>query len=1146
MKEAKKIITRMCLNNWGGITHKILTFHEYVNLFSGKSGSGKSTVMDAIQVILYGSFSPSFLNKAADDAKNRRSVLSYLRGEQKDGTANREGKDFCSTIVLEIEDTANHIVTCAGIAFEVRRTDNEIRKFIYFSHSGQMPEGGYLTGEGIPYDNRQIRELIEERAKSGDNRGKGDVNRIYTSKESYLATLYDVILGYIDGTRFMTMEKSAIALKMTNGTGQFIRDYMFPKSEGRAIEKISEQLGDYRDIKEQVEDLEKRIGFLTRVSDAHKSLVKVQADMVRAQSCLRYIDIDTLRNKIAADSQELEDTLAKSGELLSRDRELKRKREEVKDALIKAESDLKSTDYGSKKERLTELSKRTELLARNSKQWRKTVTALNRWAQEDVVTDYVSNPTLDKIEEFQKGCVSAGQCESLREGLVAAREMIREEIEELKEEKREILKEYEEKKKRVDDLRNDRKSYGDLNERVRKARRMLKERLSASYGHGVEVHILADMFDIREEEWKDAVEGRMGRLKLCLITEPRFAHDAAVLFRSMKEFEEIEVINTKALAESEPRVLEGTLYEAVTTDIPYVDSCLRRFLGHIVKCHSVEELEEVKDGVTPDCYSYSNFRFRHLKRRDYTWNACIGRKVSKAKLQEYEADVEKLSAQLQEITYQLECLTASMEFEILNTDGEYLSELSMVQEELEAALEEQARLFEVIRELREGKYKELEERVTVLKGQSDEVEHAIEQNNKLWNDFQRAETRLLTDIQNKQEELEAQQLGYKPNVEVEAEVREALTKMSGLALKGRIRARIERLGEEEQRADDELARARNAYIFAYPSCNLSGTEKTNDAYDSLLSDYLNNYRPEYQKEFERQCDLIYKSLRDNVIATIHGDIKAAKRHAAEINRMLRDTNFADSIYQIKIEPAKNENAQFYEMLMAEELDSKVTFDEEIEGQLSLGEDTFLKKYERQINLLTEKFMPVRDMDETHVAKRRQEMERYADYRNYLAFSMYERVEDENGNVRENMVDEMAGRDSGGEGQNPKYVALMAGFAMLYMSHSNRDSRIKLVLLDEAFSKMDQERSEVCLKYARKLNLQLIVCVPDERLQSLIQNVDSVYGFRRHQNHITMMHIDKGQYLQMMEGEAEESDEKERHTADEDGGFNGSAVADSKI
>ena len=117
MSQAKKIFTRMCLNNWGGINHKVLEFNEYVNLFSGKSGSGKSTVMDAIQVILYGSFSPSFLNKAADDAKNRRSVLSYLRGEQKDGSANRGNCDFCSVIALEIEDTGTHITACVGIAF---------------------------------------------------------------------------------------------------------------------------------------------------------------------------------------------------------------------------------------------------------------------------------------------------------------------------------------------------------------------------------------------------------------------------------------------------------------------------------------------------------------------------------------------------------------------------------------------------------------------------------------------------------------------------------------------------------------------------------------------------------------------------------------------------------------------------------------------------------------------------------------------------------------------------------------------------------------------------------------------------------------------------------------------------------------------
>lgn len=342
---------------------------------------------------------------------------------------------------------------------------------------------------------------------------------------------------------------------------------------------------------------------------------------------------------------------------------------------------------------------------------------------------------------------------------------------------------------------------------------------------------------------------------------------------------------------------------------------------------------------------------------------------------------------------------------------------------------------------------------------------------------------------------------------------------SSSKIKNKANVKKEILEKQEQEYSEKRANARNRYIHAYPSCSFSGVEKDNEVYDALLEKYQSEYEPEYQKQFVEHCDLIYKILRENVIATIHGDIKAANRHKNEINRMLRDTNFSDSTYQIKIEPAKNENGQFYEMLMAKELDSKNVDFHGCDGQMSIGEDEFYQKYEQKINLLIEKFMPPKNADERMQEQSRKEMEQYADYRNYLSFSMYEQVTDENGNViRENYVDEMAGRDSGGEGQNPKYVALLAGFAMLYMQQSIRDSKIKLVLLDEAFSKMDQERSEVCLNYARRMDLQLIVCVPDERLQSLIRNVDCVYGFRRYKNKISMMHIDKGNYLKLMEGE----------------------------
>ena len=1115
MSQAKKVFTRMCLNNWGGIDHKVLEFHEYVNLFSGKSGSGKSTVMDAIQVILYGSFSPSFLNKAADDAKNRRSVLSYLRGEQKDGSANRKDCDFCSVIALEMEDTGTHITTCIGIAFEVRKSDSEIKKFVYFSHSGKMPESEYLTEQGVCYSNQEIKKLVSARTKSDDNRGKGEVNRIYGSKEAYLGTLYDVILGYIDQNRFITMEKSAIALKMTNGTGQFIRDYMFPKNTSNTIATISEQLDSYRQIKEKIEDLRKRIELLSEIQASGKELVRLQTDIVRAEAMIRCIGIEDLRARIQAAEDDKRNLAEKQEQCKKKVQELSASREEAQQKLIQVSADLKASDLGGKQQQYEELDERSRMLADNTRQWQKILQGMKNWEEDDVITDYISNPVLNMIAELNQGRVTEELCQNLHLKIESAKQNIEDEVEDYRDQRREIGKQLKEKKRLVDDMKHDRKPY---DENLRSARSALSQQLSDRYGQTVKVQIFADLFDVQEEEWKNAIEGRMGRLKHSLITEPQYAHEAAVLFRNMKQYENVDLINSKAIADSKPDCMEGSLYEAVKTQEAYVDVCLKRYLGHIFKCRSVEELEQVRDGVTPDCYSYSNFIFRHLKKKDYTTRACIGRRVSKARLAEYEKDVEELSRQEMQLDDLLRRLKEARDFECLKDEPSHYVKLSRAGEELARVNKKKMELEETIRSLREGAYKELEEKEQSLRKQVKMVQEELDQTQ---GELARLGSRigeLSGENESRRQQLEEKLQGYVPNEALEQEVWELLKKQSGQAVINRKKAQVADLEEKEQAQAETLRAARNRYIFAYPAGPFNGAETSNEAYEKLLEKYLTDFEPAYEEEFEKKCASIYKSLRENVIATIHGDIKAAKRHAYEINRLLRETNFSDSTYQIKIEPAKNENGQFFDMLMAEELDSKNLDNAGIDGQISFGEDAFYQKYEQKIKLLTDKFMPPKDEDEHLRAQKRKEMEQYADYRNYLSFSMFEQVTDEHGNViRENFVDDMAGRDSGGEGQNPKYVALLAGFAMLYMQQSKRDSKIKLVLLDEAFSKMDQERSAVCLKYARKMDLQLIVCVPDERLQSLIRNVDCVYGFRRFKNRISMMHIDKGQYLEMMEG-----------------------------
>ena len=776
---------------------------------------------------------------------------------------------------------------------------------------------------------------------------------------------------------------------------------------------------------------------------------------------------------------------------------------------------MQSSDLESRKQHLSDLETQAKMLAENSGQWRGIIGRLQQWNVSEMAQDYVSNALLELISDFISGKIDEEACVKLQK-------LIRDEKKEIDELRKDcerslekVQQELDEVKTLINDMQNNRKTYSP---NLRQAKDVLEHKLSNLYGKKVQVNVFADLFDVVDEEWKNAIEGRMGNLKYALVTEPEYAHNAAETLRDLKRFEEVTLINSNAIVRADKNVLPNSLYEAVTTTYDYVDACLKHYLGRIIKCRSVAELEKVREGVTPDCYSYSNYMFRHLRQKDYTTGACIGSTVSKKMLLEYKEKQEKLSEKQMDLSTRAYGFREIMEFETLsNYTPALLVSLSKASETLEGILKEKRELEEEIRKLSEGEYRLLEERKQELEQKHQELKVKLTGCATQMQDRVRDIADVESTIRFNEERLEEAELGYVPNEKTEQEIAAELQRVSGKTLSERFRIKAEELEGQAEELRAELNEARMAYIAAYPSGGFTGGERSNEVYIEKLNDYRKNYEPQYQQEFDQQCGKVYQTLRENIVAKIHNDIREAVRHKNEINRMLRDTNFADSVYQIKIEAAQNEDGQFYEMLTAKELDTKNVSRYEIEGQLSFGEDEFYQKYEKKLNLLMEKFMPPRSNDEASLELSRKEMEKYADYRTYLHFNMYEQVEDENG-IRENYVDEMAGRDSGGEGQNPKYVALLAGFAMLYMDQNNRDSKIKLVLLDEAFSKMDQKRSEVCLKYARKLNLQLIVCVPDERLSSLIRNVDCIYGFKRDkQNEISMMHIDKGNYLSMMEG-----------------------------
>lgn len=71
--------------------------------------------------------------------------------------------------------------------------------------------------------------------------------------------------------------------------------------------------------------------------------------------------------------------------------------------------------------------------------------------------------------------------------------------------------------------------------------------------------------------------------------------------------------------------------------------------------------------------------------------------------------------------------------------------------------------------------------------------------------------------------------------------------------------------------------------------------------------------------------------------------------------------------------------------------------------------------------------------------------------------------------------------SGGETQTPFYITIAASFMQLYRNSIGGDS-IGLVMMDEAFNNMDDERIAGVLSFMRGSNLQVIIAAPPDKIQ----------------------------------------------------------------
>ena len=132
--------------------------------------------------------------------------------------------------------------------------------------------------------------------------------------------------------------------------------------------------------------------------------------------------------------------------------------------------------------------------------------------------------------------------------------------------------------------------------------------------------MLADLLDVKRDEWRSAVEGYLGNNKLNLVVAPKYARTALEIYGELdkKEYFNVAVLDTEKASQNQPQVQKGALSEEVTVRESYLRPYMDLLLGRVIKCDTIDELRECRIGITSGCMLYHTFRLQHINPDNYT------------------------------------------------------------------------------------------------------------------------------------------------------------------------------------------------------------------------------------------------------------------------------------------------------------------------------------------------------------------------------------------------------------------------------------------------------------------------------------------------------------------------------------------------
>ena len=1002
-------LSRICLNNWHYIKHRTLSFDDGINFFTGHSGSGKSTVIDAMQIVLYANTDGrGFFNKAAADDSDR-SLIEYLRGMINIGEDNSfsylRNQNFSSTIVLELRQTDTGVCQCVGVVFDVETATNEIGR-MFFWHKGPIPDHQYRKADRTMSIDEVKNWLLANYSKEECYFG--------SHNERFRKQLYDIYLGGLDAEKFPLLFKRAIPFRMNIKLEEFVKEYICME-QNIHIDDMRQSVTEYGRLRHRIEDTCKEIEKLKEICGQHEAMMAVRKEKEQCGYFARKLDMLQDRRKIQ-ESQDKIQALAAEQEKAARDAAAVET--EIQDLTAKSEELLRkisSSGYEELKSQLKTVNELVEHLGSSKARWKQTADKLTAWNEEEIT----SNRTLWDIEAFETGEISGEALKRLQEDLSQMRKEVERQIQDARSQIREKTKELTKAQEEIAQLKAGNKAYPKELEAVRE---ILQTQLFLKTGKSVVVEVLADLLEVRDDAWRNAIEGYLGNNKLLLTVEPKYAKAAMEIYKELdpKKYYRVAVLDTEKVLADEQPVQKGALAEEVEAGRDYAQAYMNFQLGKVIKCDSVDELRSHRIGITKDCVLYHSYRIQHINPDLYTRSAYIGKKSVRQRVKLLEESIKTLQEELEPL-------------QAMVSDGERVLGLEFLSQDLDVYLGWKKDKADYVEKQQEQK--DLRERLEQLKSQNvtaweEERASLVElckRREKVLDQLKLNEDRAKQAGENERQALTQlngmlsdKERNHQAQPEFDAKLQKLLEQKqeSGAAirydlLRGEYLRNQEKAQEEQDTEMQKLREIRTGYLRIYPHRNFSVESESNEEYQKLFNDLGCDRLEEYRKRAGEQAKAAVEHFKDDFMYKIRSAIKEALQRKDELNRIISHLDFGKDRYQFYIGKNKGSDGRFYDMFMDDALQIKPSdLDMGLDNQLNLFTMEHESQYGPLINELIEIFIPPEHATPEEMETAKRNMEKYADYRTYLSFDMQQLIQNED-EVLKIRLSKMIRKNSGG-------------------------------------------------------------------------------------------------------------------------------------